>query len=143
MVAIARGGERKEVKIAEKVLYQNGTTMLSFQNKRPEGGSIDRYTAQKLQKFLRQVVTSDKGTGRRFQDLPYGVAGKSGTAQTGSQDKKGNPLYHKWFAGYFPVEKPKYALVVVHLDETSGRAKTNDAFYDIVKKVNEIEKKQT
>ncbi|MEK5310734.1 peptidoglycan D,D-transpeptidase FtsI family protein [Bacillus sp. FSL R5-0439] len=143
MAAIARGGERKEVKIAEKVLYQNGTTMLSFQNKRPEGGSIDRYTAQKLQKFLRQVVTSDKGTGRRFQDLPYKVAGKSGTAQTGGQDKKGNPLYHKWFAGYFPVEKPKYALVVVHLDETSGRAKTNDAFYDIVKKVNEIEKKQT
>lgn len=143
MATIARGGERKEVKIAEKVLYQNGTTMLSFQNKRPEGGSIDRYTAQKLQKFLRQVVTSDKGTGRRFQDLPYDVAGKSGTAQTGSQDKKGNPLYHKWFAGYFPVEKPKYALVVVHLDETSGRAKTNDAFYDIVKKVNEIEKKQT
>ncbi|BBP91085.1 hypothetical protein BsIDN1_47030 [Bacillus safensis] len=77
MAAIARGGERKEVKIAEKVLYQNGTTMLSFQNKRPEGGSIDRYTAQKLQKFLRQVVTSDKGTGRRFQDLPYGVAGKN------------------------------------------------------------------
>ena len=40
MAAIARGGERKEVKIAEKVLYQNGTTMLSFQNKRPEGAAL-------------------------------------------------------------------------------------------------------
>lgn len=143
MATIARGGERKEVRIADKVMYQNGTTMLSFQNKRPDGDSIDRYTAQTLQKYLRQVVTSDKGTGRRFQDLPFHIAGKSGTAQTGSKDKQGNPLYHKWFAGYFPAEKPKYALVVVHLDEASGRAKTNEAFYDIVKKVNEIEKKQT
>ncbi|MDC7795104.1 penicillin-binding protein 2 [Bacillus sp. FSL R5-0820] len=143
MATIARGGERKEVRIADKVMYQNGTTMLSFQNKRPDGDSIDRYTAQTLQKYLRQVVTSDKGTGRRFQDLPFHIAGKSGTAQTGTKDKQGNPLYHKWFAGYFPAEKPKYALVVVHLDEASGRAKTNEAFYDIVKKVNEIEKKQT
>ncbi|WP_353855129.1 penicillin-binding protein 2 [Bacillus sp. Bos-x628] len=143
MATIARGGERREVRIADKVLYQNGTTMLSFQNKRAQGENIDRYTAQKLQRYLRQVVTDEKGTGRRFQDLPFKVAGKSGTSQTGSKDKKGNTLYHKWFAGYFPMEKPKYALVVVHLDETSGRAKTNDAFYDIVKKVNEIEKKQT
>ncbi|OLP65448.1 Penicillin-binding protein 4B [Bacillus pumilus] len=143
MATIARGGERREVRIADKVLYQNGTTMLSFQNKRAKGESIDRYTAQKLQKYLRQVVTADKGTGRRFQDLPFEVAGKSGTAQTGSENKKGHPLYHKWFAGYFPVDQPTYALVVVHLDETSGRAKTNEAFYDIVKKVNEIEKKQT
>ncbi|MDI6562976.1 hypothetical protein QL731_20510, partial [Bacillus altitudinis] len=37
----------------------------------------------------------------------------------------------------------KYSLVVVHLDEASGRAKTNEAFYYIVKKVNEIENKQT
>ncbi|MFS0654758.1 peptidoglycan D,D-transpeptidase FtsI family protein [Bacillus sp. 179-C3.3 HS] len=143
MATIARGGERREVRMADKVLYQNGTTMVTFQNKRAQGESIDRYTAQKLQKYLRQVVTADKGTGRRFQDLPFEVAGKSGTAQTGNKDKSGNPLYHKWFAGYFPVKNPKYALVVVHLDETSGRAKTNDAFYDIVKKVNEIEKKQT
>ncbi|MGE6629146.1 peptidoglycan D,D-transpeptidase FtsI family protein [Bacillus sp. NPDC077027] len=143
MATIARGGERKEVRIADKVLYQNGTTMLSFPHKKMEGEKLDRYTSQKLQRYLRQVVTSEKGTGRRFQDLPYQIAGKSGTAQTGGQDQNGNPLYHKWFAGYFPADKPRYALVVVHMDETSGRAKTNEVFYDIVKKVNEIEKKQT
>ncbi|MFB8735282.1 hypothetical protein ACEQPO_20155 [Bacillus sp. SL00103] len=52
MASIARAGNEK-VKIAEKVLYQNGTTMPTFQNKRPEGGSIDRYTAQKAAKVLK------------------------------------------------------------------------------------------
>ena len=49
----------------------------------------------------------------------------------------------KWFAGYFPADKPKYALVVVHMDTPDSKAATNAVFYDIVKKVYEIEKNQT
>lgn len=66
--------------------------------------------------MLRRVVESPSGTGRRFQDLPYTVAGKSGTAQTGKLSKEKETLYEKWFAGYFPADKPKYALVVLHMD---------------------------
>ncbi|AEB24841.1 peptidoglycan D,D-transpeptidase FtsI family protein [Bacillus amyloliquefaciens] len=139
MATIARGGEKKQVKIADKIEYKNGTTMASFKDQPLKGKSIDKYTAQQLQKILREVVTSPKGTGRRFQDLPYAVAGKSGTAQTGMFTQEKQTLYHKWFAGYFPADKPKYALVVLHMDTPGDKALTNTVFYDIVKKVHENE----
>jgi len=41
------------------------------------------------------------------------------------------------------MTKPKYALVVVHMDTPDSKAATNAVFYDIVKKVYEIEKNQT
>lgn len=128
-----KGGERKEVRIADKVMYQNGTTMLSFQNKRPDGDSIDRYTAQTLQKYLRQVVTSDKGTGRRFQDLPFHIAGNQALPKPAAKINRESTL-SQVVCRILSGRKPKYALVVVHLDEASGRAKTNEAFYDIVKR---------
>lgn len=143
MATIARGGEKKQVKIASGIEYKNGTLMASFKDHELSGDTIDHYTAQKLQKLLRNVVTSEKGTGRRFRDLPYDVSGKSGTAQTGRLTKDKKTLYHKWFAGYFPADKPKYALAVVHMDTPEDQAATNAAFYDIVKKVYEIEKNQT
>ncbi|MFN2745134.1 MULTISPECIES: peptidoglycan D,D-transpeptidase FtsI family protein [unclassified Bacillus (in: firmicutes)] len=143
MSTIARGGEKKQVKIADEIEYKNGTLMTAFKDQDLPGETIDPYTAQKLQKLLRKVVTSDEGTGRRFRDLPFEVAGKSGTAQTGRKSKDEQTLYHKWFAGYFPADKPKYALAVVHMDTPEGKAATNAVFYDIVKKVYEIEKNQT
>ncbi len=69
----------------------------------------------KLQKLLRGVVLNPNGTGRWFKDLPYEVAGKSGTAETGKY-MDGKQLHNKWFAGYFPYQNPKYALVAVNLD---------------------------
>ncbi|MCC9022227.1 peptidoglycan D,D-transpeptidase FtsI family protein [Bacillus nakamurai] len=143
MATIARGGQKKQVKIADKIEYKNGTTMAAFKEQELKGKNIDKYTAQQLQKALREVVASPKGTGRRFQDLPYAVAGKSGTAQTGMFTKDKKTLYHKWFAGYFPADKPKYALVVLHMDTPGDKALTNTVFYDIVKKVHQNETNQT
>lgn len=134
MATIARGGEKKQVKIADQIEYKNGTLMTAFKDHELPGEKIDQYTAQKPQKLLRKVVTSEKGTGRRFSDLPYDVAGKSGTAQTGRTTDDKKTLYHKWFAGYFPADKPKYALVVVHMDTPDSKVATNAVFYDIVKK---------
>lgn len=71
-----------------------------------------------LQQLLRKVVTAQNGTGNVFQTLAYEVAGKSGTAET-AREKDGEQLHHKWFAGYFPFNNPKYALVVVNLDVPS------------------------
>lgn len=139
MATIARGGEKRQVKIAEQIEYKNGTTLVTFKDQKLKGETIDKYTSQQLQKILRRVVESPSGTGRRFQDLPYTVAGKSGTAQTGKLSKEKETLYEKWFAGYFPADKPKYALVVLHMDTPGDKALTNSVFYDIVKKVHEIE----
>ena len=137
MATIARGGEKRQVKSVSDVLYKNGTTLFSFPDNLLEGDIITPYTAMRLQELLRNVVTD--GTGTRFQSLPYEVAGKSGTAETGKTLSNGTAgLVNKWFAGYFPVTNPKYALVVVDLDRESSAAVTNEVFYDIVEGIYQL-----
>ncbi|MDN4072789.1 peptidoglycan D,D-transpeptidase FtsI family protein [Fictibacillus terranigra] len=136
MAGIARGGKMEEVKAATKILYKNGNTLLSFPNHKQEKG-IEPYTAQKLQMLLRGVITDPKGTGRALQKLPYTVAGKSGTAEKGDSNTS-----NKWFAGYFPADQPKYALVVVDFDYTDANTTVISAYADIVNKIYKNDKEK-
>lgn len=129
MATIARGGEKREVLAVSEVQYKNGTTLFTFPNQLLEGPELSSYTASHLQKLLRRVVS--EGTGSSFSSLPLTVAGKSGTAETGLNNK-----VNKWFAGYFPADSPKYALAVVELDVREGQAKTYEVFSQLVKAVN-------
>lgn len=132
MAQIARGGQAKMVRAVSKIEYKNGTTMLEFQEKDLPNAAISPYTAMRLQKLLRSVVLNPKGTGRGLQFLPYDVAGKSGTAETGKY-RNGKQLHNKWFAGYFPYQNPKYALVAVNLDVYDQEGGVNSLFADVVK----------
>lgn len=62
-------------------------------------------TWERLIRGMTKVVT--EGTGRACRDLPVSVAGKTGTAQ----NPHGND--HSWFAGFFPIDNPRYAFVVL------------------------------
>ncbi|MBS4173630.1 penicillin-binding transpeptidase domain-containing protein [Bacillus sp. FJAT-49736] len=131
MATIARGGQKEMIRAVSSLKYKDGTTLVDFPQKNLDGDTISSLTAMKLQKMLRQVITSTNGTGRWFQNLPYEVAGKSGTAETGIF--KGNEqLHNKWFAGYFPFNQPKYALVVVNLGVPENDGGINPLFADIV-----------
>ncbi|MGG1677511.1 peptidoglycan D,D-transpeptidase FtsI family protein [Neobacillus sp. NRS-1170] len=132
MATIARGGQKEMVRAASKIEYKNGTTMVNFDQKDLKGDTISPYTAMKLQKLLREVVLNQNGTGRWFKELPYEVAGKSGTAETG-KFVNGQQLHNKWFAGYFPYQTPKYALVAVNLDVPDNAGGVNLLFADMVK----------
>ena len=53
---------------------------------------------------------SRRGTARGiFSSLPFSVAGKTGTAQTGNGDKQS----HSWFIGFAPAQNPKIAFAVL------------------------------
>ncbi|GHH97108.1 peptidoglycan D,D-transpeptidase FtsI family protein [Neobacillus kokaensis] len=132
MATIARGGQKEMVSVVSKIEYKNGTTMADFSKKNLKGDIISPYTAMKLQKLLREVVLNPNGTGRWFKELPYEVAGKSGTAETG-KFLNGKQLHNKWFAGYFPYKQPKYALVTVNLDVPDNEGGVNLLFADMVK----------
>jgi penicillin-binding protein 4B len=138
MATIARGGKKELVRVAEKIDYQNGTNMFEFPQTEANGESIAPFTAMKLQELLREVVTNENGTGRWFKDLPYTVAGKSGTAETGKY-KDNQQLHNKWFAGYFPFDQPRYALVTVNLDVPENEGGVNPLFADMVKAVYEMD----
>lgn len=134
MATIASGGNLNQVRVASAINYKNGSTLAAFPEKTLMKESISPYTAMKLQKLLREVVIDELGTGRGLQSLPYTVAGKSGTAETGRYNGE-EQLLNKWFAGYFPYEKPKYALVVVNLDVTDTTGAVTPLFADIVKSI--------
>ncbi len=87
-------GERKEVpiKIIRKVLKDE--------------------TVEKLKQVLKLVV--EEGTAKTGRSDFYTIAGKTGTAQKYDPETKSlsKTKYYTWFAGFFPVEKPKYTIVV-------------------------------
>ncbi|MFS1517809.1 peptidoglycan D,D-transpeptidase FtsI family protein [Bacillus sp. SCS-151] len=138
MATIARGGKELQVRVVSDILYKNETTLYSFPIQTVKDNQpLSPYTILKLQQLLRTVVL--EGTGRAFQGNSYEVAGKSGTAQLGIKNDDGEELHNKWFAGYFPVQNPKYALVVVDLKQQENNAVTNDVFYEIIETIYEIE----
>lgn len=59
-----------------------------------------------VQEGMRKTITD--GTAQTLKDLPIAVAGKTGTAQFGTEDKT-----HAWFVSYAPYEDPKIAMVVL------------------------------
>jgi cell division protein FtsI/penicillin-binding protein 2 len=132
IATIARGGQKDMVRVASEIEYKNSTSLLEFKEKKLDGETIAPYTAMKLQKLLREVVINEDGTGKWFKKLPYEVAGKSGTAETG-RIVAGKQLHNKWFAGYFPYKNPKYALVTVNLGVTEDTGGVNPLFADLVK----------
>ncbi|WLD92184.1 penicillin-binding protein 2 [Alkalihalobacillus sp. AL-G] len=135
MAMIARGGEKKQARAALSVDYKNGATLVEFEEQDIKGPELSRYTMNRLQSLLQGVVEHPKGTGHAsFANLPWAVAGKSGTAEKGDTAEN-----NKWFAGYFPADHPKYALVVVDLQAKSHQSKTNRSFAQIVQKLYEYD----
>ncbi|MGF2768446.1 peptidoglycan D,D-transpeptidase FtsI family protein [Bacillus cereus] len=134
MATIARDGEKMEVKAVEKIVYKNGADFFTFENHTLHGKQLSYETVKTLQELLRGVVTREKGTGTAFRSLPLSVAGKSGTAQTG----KGMRV-NRWFAGYFPYENPRYALVVVDLETDNKVNKVTPIFKDMVGAIYQLE----
>jgi cell division protein FtsI (penicillin-binding protein 3) len=61
-----------------------------------------------------EAVISE-GTGKNvFADMPFPVAGKTGTAHfAGGNIKYHDGVYQASFVGYFPADKPEYSCIVV------------------------------
>jgi len=70
-----------------------------------------------IREAMRWVTGDEMGTAQyAFRDLPFSVAGKTGTAETPS----GAP--HAWFVGYAPVDSPEIAMAVIVENAGQGTA---------------------
>lgn len=95
-------------------------------------------TAATAQTLLQNVVKKGTGHGIYSEDLP--IAGKTGTALIGYGNKDGQSEYAASFAGYFPVEHPKYStIVIINKPDTEkgfyGAQVAAPAFKQIAKKI--------
>ncbi len=70
-------------------------------------------TLEAAKKALDLVIT--EGSGKNvFKDMPFKIAGKTGTARVADGGTKyGAGVYQASFAGYFPEENPQYSCIVV------------------------------
>jgi penicillin-binding protein 2 len=112
MAAIANGGTLYRPQIVEKIQPVEGDPKLTF---RPEATGTLPVRTENLEivrEALKMVTQNPRGTARwNLRGLQFNVAGKTGTAQSGS----GKP--HAWFAGYTlnaaNTNQPDLAIVVV------------------------------
>ena len=109
--AIANGGNL----LRPRLLYRVGEDIIS-QPSLKRKLDISSTNLQIVRDGLRQVVTSGTTCECVFKDVPVKVAGKTGTAQTTSDESR-RP--HAWFVAYAPFDNPKF-LGTAMLEEGSG-----------------------
>lgn len=108
--AIANGGVLMKPQIIEKIIRSDGTV----EEVKPEEirRVISEEAAGQVGKMLRSVVVN--GHGKRADVPGYLVGGKTGTAQVAKAGAKGyeEGLTIGSFAGFAPVDDPKFAVLV-------------------------------
>lgn len=68
-------------------------------------------TIEELQSMLLGVV--ERGTAKNLSNLPFSVAGKTGTSKIADGDSGYIPgAYNASFVGYFPADNPMYSCIV-------------------------------
>lgn len=108
VAAVANGGIYHPPRVVREI-RRAGQVERSFAV--PAGyRAVSPATAAQLQDMLEQVVRT--GTGREAWVEVGGSAGKTGTAESGTRDAAGRPVTYSWFAGWYPLEKPRYAVAV-------------------------------
>lgn len=71
-------------------------------------GFISSSNLEIVREGMRQTVASEQGSGNQLNDLKVAVAGKTGTAQFGSEGKT-----HGLFVSFAPYDNPEIAMVVL------------------------------
>lgn len=96
--------------------------------------AISKNTAEILQKYMKNVVENGTGKNAYYKGK---TAGKTATAQSGIYEN-GREVLNTWFAGFYPCDEPKYAIVVMCEDGKSGAENCCPIFRTIVEKIDNM-----
>lgn len=105
IAAIANGGTVYQPHFVDEIDKNDGT-IKKFEPKMLAKNFISASNLEVVREGMRQTVTS--GTAQPLQDLPVAVAGKTGTAQFGNENKM-----HGWFVSFAPYDNPQIAMAVL------------------------------
>lgn len=107
--SIANGGSAVIPSLVKGLTYDGNT--VESQPQYAKNSIMKERTANTIKDFMVSVVEDGSGTGGKPES--GGAGGKTASAQTGKLDEDGNEIVHAWFAGFFPAEKPEYAVVIL------------------------------
>ena len=121
--AIANKGKMVKPLFVKEIL-KNGVAVKTFSPVVLNPQVVSPATVQKAFTLMEGVVL--RGTGTSIASPIYRIAGKTGTAQL-AQNNRGynqgtrNVRYKGSFCGFFPVDDPRYTMMVVIVDPKKGK----------------------
>ena len=131
IAAIGNGGTLYRPQLVEKIEPIEGDPVMTFQPEAVGTLPIQPFRLEVIQQAMIDVVANEGGTANfRLRGLRIPVAGKTGTAESGS----GEP--HAWFAGYTRASdssgKPDIAIAVILENQGEGSDWAAPVFQRIV-----------
>ncbi len=106
VATIANGGKVYRPRIVKEIIDPLSHQKMEMKEDILNENFISPENIKIVQEGMRQTVTA--GSGRALNDLKVPTAGKTGTAQFGTEDKT-----HSWYISYGPYENPELAMVVL------------------------------
>lgn len=120
-VPIANGGTLYQPQVGDRIVDANGELVRRIEPEVLGEVPLGDAGMTEIRQGLEGVVMGDGGTGAgAFEGFPLDripVAGKTGTAELGSQ------IPYAWFASYAPADDPEY-VVVVSVERGGGGSQT-------------------
>lgn len=104
--AIANGGKLLNPQLVRKDVLHDGKVVQEYGPRVERENFLAPYVISAVGRGMRMAVTS--GSAQNLNDLPFSVAGKTGTAQFLNNQKT-----HAWFTAYAPYENPEIAIIVL------------------------------
>ena len=104
--AVANDGEMIKPRYVDNIVSADGQAVKTFY-KESLGTVMSESEANTLTELMKGVVQS--GTAVSLSDLPYNIAGKTGTAEHGSDGE----TPHSWFVGFSNADDPDIVIAVV------------------------------
>jgi penicillin-binding protein 2 len=119
IAALGNGGTLYRPQLVEKIVPVEGEPVMVFQSEAKGTLPIQQFRMEVIQQAMINVVADQRGTANfRLRGLRIPVAGKTGTAESGSGDP------HAWFAGYTMASEatgqPDIAIAVILENQGEG-----------------------
>ncbi|MBR5485202.1 MAG: penicillin-binding protein 2 [Oscillospiraceae bacterium] len=100
---------------------------------------IETAHADLLKNYMINVV--ENGSGQKGKPNNGGAGGKTASAQTGQYNENGEEKIEAWFAGFYPADIPKYAIVIFVEGGKYGGNVASPIFKDVADRIALLENK--
>ena len=107
VATIANGGKLYKPHLVNSILDGNGEVIETIQPVVEKENVVSAGTIDVIKRGMRQTVTS--GSAKLLNSLSVAVAGKTGTAQYGTNNSKS----HAWFITFAPYDNPTIAMAIL------------------------------
>ncbi|MCL5985410.1 MAG: penicillin-binding transpeptidase domain-containing protein [Actinobacteria bacterium] len=122
--AIANDGIIMEPHLLENIKSSDGK-LLQHTGSKILFRALEKQTADKISEMMQDVV--ENGTGKAACVPGTEVAGKTGTAEVGTDERP-----HSWFIGFAPAKNPAIALSIIVENGGTGGVEAAHLFKEIV-----------